>query len=216
MAIALVSNTEKVRGTSPAIDTTGATLLVAVAGDFNTLNISDSKSNTWTKLTQVEGPFAGDMAIYYVANPTVGTNHTFTTNQDSICVAAFSDVATVSPFNKEGASATGSGTVQAGAVTPDQDNSLIIAAVGDFFEGVLTVNGGFTITDYINAVSGSEYSAGLAYLVQTTAASAQPTFTGTGGTFNSFVAYNAVFKPAVVNPNPFKGTQFLQLLGVGT
>src|SRR4051812_10619033 len=65
--------------TSGAIDTSGANFLVASVSFLvgGTPVLSDSKGNTWTARTTVNG---GTSAIkeFYVTNPTVGSGHTFT------------------------------------------------------------------------------------------------------------------------------------------
>ena len=88
-------------GSTGSVDTTGATILIAVGvADSGTPSITDSKGNTWNSLTQVGGSFPTyhRCRLYYVENPTVGTGHTFTVagTNASACFAAFDATATTS------------------------------------------------------------------------------------------------------------------------
>ncbi len=181
MAYSLVSSA-KTTGTSAGIDTTGATLLVIVQSAVSGMSApSDSKGNTWTKLTEQGG--SGVTAIYYAANPTVGTGHTFTQGgtAGSLAVAAFSGALTVAPFDQQsGAAWDGSSPDAAGSVTPSENNELVIAGAGSSFTGP-SIDGGFTIAQYTDFVGGTNYGSALAYLIQTTATAANPSWTTTGG-----------------------------------
>src|SRR6516164_6555384 len=110
MAIALVNHTVITGlgtdgGTSPAIDTTGATLLVISVGYYAaaTKTVSDSYSNTWTPLTAQENSGDDGNRLWYALNPVVGTGHTFTITGSGVylsaCIAAFRGVANVTPFD---------------------------------------------------------------------------------------------------------------------
>src|ERR1017187_9671590 len=66
-------------GGSATMDTSGANFLVAVVSNWGNIPVvSDSKNGaTWTPLTPY-GYSGGDaVTIYYLANPSVGTGHTF-------------------------------------------------------------------------------------------------------------------------------------------
>lgn len=201
MAIALVANTYSTGAASSAIDTTGATLLVAVCSGFigSTPNLTDSKSNTWTGLTIRGG--GSLVKIYYVANPTVGTNHTFDPSgtNPSCTVAAFSGVVTTSPFDQENGNTGSGGSVSTGSVTPSEDNELVIAGVTFYPAGVVSINGGFTITDQVNYVLGAEMGSGLAYLIQTSVAAANPAWSHSG--FTDAAVAIATFKAAAATGN---------------
>ena len=87
MAINLVASTTLAGtngGTSSAVDTTGANLLVLSAAYFSTITVSDSKGNTWVPLTvRGSGPIH---QLFFVASPVVGTGHTFTVTGTGIYV----------------------------------------------------------------------------------------------------------------------------------
>lgn len=191
MSIALVANTSGsgLNGfTTGAIDTTGATLLVRCAAYDGpaTVTASDSKSNTWTGLTvRTSGGGAfHKLRIWYVANPTVGTGHTFTFGGTSSamagCVSAWSGAKVTSPFDQQNGAGVSSTSAAPGSITPSEDNELIIA--GCSFEGsrTLSIDGGFTITNQVNFSGGSNYGVGMAYLIQTSLAAANPSWSWSG------------------------------------
>jgi hypothetical protein len=183
--------------TSDAIDTTGANLIViAISRWTAVVTVSDNKSNTYTPLTLRQVTSNNANQLFYCASPTVGTGHTFTGaatgSFPSIAVVAASGAALV-PFDQEnGATATAS-SLATGSITPSENNCLVIAGVaanGTSFG----INGGFTAaaSDY---AAGVHVGGGIAYLVQTTAAAANPTWTWTGGS-SPVAATIASFKAA--------------------
>jgi hypothetical protein len=212
MTIALVVNVSGVSSggsgfTTSSVDTTGATLLVASVNHFNGVNdavVSDSNGNTWVGLTaQVSPTNNARTRLFYVVNPTVGAGHTFTLSPDvtfgTLQVAAFSGVATTSPFDAEnGSSADTATSIQPGSVTPSEANCLVITSeclrdnslTGD----TVSINGGFTITNQNPGVGSNYLQGALAYLIQTSAAAANPTWSWT--TSDSVAAAIAVFKSA--------------------
>lgn len=178
-------------GTTPTINSTGATLLVAgVAAYENSpsgqlVTVSDSKTNTWTPLTNYPAdtsPTDG-VRLYYVANPTVGTLHTASfsgaNTYCSLFFAAFNNVKTTSPAETpNGASGGAAATIQPGSITPAENNELIVSLVHqNSTSAAPTINSGFTIIDTLLEVGGVNVGGGLAYLVQTTAAAVNPTWT---------------------------------------
>jgi hypothetical protein len=170
--------------TTPGINTTGANFLVIAVGSFATGAVpivSDSKSNSWTQLTNYQ---SGNIRItmFWSSPTTVGAAHTFTANGTSIfpsiCVAAFSG-ATASPFDTQTGNNGGSSitSIQPGSLTPAGSNELIITALGqELSAGTFSVDSGFTITDQIGWSSGNYFGTGLAYLVQGSAAAENPTW----------------------------------------
>lgn len=183
--------------TTGAADTTGATLLVCVAiyyfgGTGGTM--SDSKSNVWVPLT-AQGDAAANVRIYYVnsATPTVGSGHTFTFSGTSrfpslAYIAASGSAA--SPFDVEaGTVGDPVTTINHGAgITPTQDNELVIAGVCSS-DGTTapTIGGGFSVA-YNTARTANAYGGGGAYLIQTTATAANPSWSWTG----SFTAASVI------------------------
>lgn len=166
--------------TTDAINTTGATLLVIGLSyhDGTSPTISDSKSNTWTALTARGGVSANATRLYYCLGGTVGTGHTFTVAgtgiYPAIAVQAFS---VMTAFDQEsGASNGAASTLQPGSLTPAVNNSILVTAVASNQATSPTIDSGFTSTDAIPFTSAQNYSVGLAYKIQTTAAAENPTW----------------------------------------
>lgn len=171
-----------IAGPTGAIDTTGAKHIVIFAsffGDKGAQLPSDSKGNTYTPLTPLDGTGANSACIFVCLNtPTVGAGHTFTWNTGasvfpSIYAAAFSGPTGVSVDQQSNAQA-----MQPGSITPTVNGALVIAGFGTGGAGVTpTVDVSFTLTDALAFLaSGDNDGGGLAYQIQTTAAPANPTW----------------------------------------
>jgi hypothetical protein len=207
--MALITSGEAAANNSPttgSLDTTGATLLVAVCTYAGSpTGVTDSKGNTWTALTAYANSGV-TTRIYYVNSntPTVGTGHTFTLNGTGIAavinVVAFSGTAS-SPFDLEnGANSLSASTIQPGSVTPTANDSIIVTGFsgGNTFGGAATINSGFTITDQSPLTGGVNYGSAAAYLIQGTLAAVNPTWT-LGSTVSNIASSVAVFKKASSN-----------------
>ncbi len=166
--------------------------------------MADSKGNTWTQLTGYNTGADAYVKVWYVANPIVGTGHTFTVGTGgsvdaSAYIAGFSGVVTSAPFDQQnGATVASSATIQPGSITPTQADCLIICGLSSYDASALTatINSGFTITDQAGFSSGNYFGGGLAYLVQSTASAVNPTWAA-GSSFTNAAAAIASFKPAV-------------------
>lgn len=172
-----------------AINTTGSDLIVAtLAWAFGTGPpvMTDNLTNTWTPLTAVSWVGSQFWAqLYYCKAPTVGASHTFTASGTgifaSIAVQAWSGSA-ASPFDQQSGQAATGLTGQPGPITPTQANELIVAGVAVHDPATLTIDSGFTISDQLSMVGGTYYGVGMAYLLQTTAATVNPTWTASTST----------------------------------
>jgi hypothetical protein len=189
-------------GTTPAIDTTGADLIVlgVVANISGITAPTDSKSNTWTPLTLKSGSQEKSQ-IFYCQNPTTDAAHTFSvggTGQfQGVYVEAFVN-SSASPFDVEnGATVTGATSLQPGSVSPSQDDELIVAFESDDYAGgsggTQSIDSGFTITDQENQQSFTCLGASMSYLIQGAKAAVNPTWSVTGGNRN-FAGVIAAFK----------------------
>lgn len=206
MSFALISSVARgTNGTTDAIDTTGADLLVVHVGHGTGGDgtITDSKSNTWTALT-TQG---GESTLWYCLNPTVGTGHTFTVTGGSfpsISVAAFSGECT---YDQE----SGGTDNQPGAITPAANGALLISGFAhqQTSFGVVAVNSGFAIAAEFTYSAGGRIGSALAYFEQATAASIQPTWSN--GVAARGVSM-ASFLPAGGGPAEASGS----CIGIGT
>lgn len=184
-------------GTSAAINTTGATLLVVSVGHFGTLTVSDSKGNTWLGLTARDSSGAIGR-LFYCLGAMVGAGHTFTISGSGIYAAA-----TIHAFGGVGSYHSESGTISggtspvaSGTVTPPVDGAVIVTALSaGGGNAVATIApAGFTITTNLGAPGVTLYQA-AGYLLQSTAAAINPTWSWSD-TKNSLAVVSAVFLPA--------------------
>lgn len=178
--------------TSSAINTTGATFLIAEHSHFGGSTFSDSKSNTWT-LLRTGNTGSHTLDFYIATNPTVGSGHTFTVTNGfaSACIIAMSGLNAAFDRTNTPANATGSGTsVATAAFTPKYDNSVIFAALLSGTGSAQSINGTFAITDALTGTANAE-GGGLAWMQQGTASSVTPTWSWT--TANAAVIECLVF-----------------------
>jgi hypothetical protein len=198
-AITLIGHTSAVNTNggntvTPGIDTTGANLIVAVASSLtggagvtfadNTLRCP-SPCNTWTSTTTVSGLYA-TIRIFYVLNPTVGPGHSFYLGgtATALSVAAFSGVGAFGTSNTNtGNSATGVTSIQSGVggLTPGVNGSLVVFGMANdgIFSGITLTGGGAAALDTFGGAS-QTLGNSLGYVIQTTAANANPTWSWTG------------------------------------
>jgi len=165
---------------------------------------TDSNGNTYTALNTGNGFGSQGNIIYYAANPTTSSSHTFTetTWYQGFCVQAFSGIATSSPFD-----AQNSGALSPGSVTPNFNNELIVTGLANYCGGATGINDSFTIpasNGQIGCVDNKYYGVAMAYLVQTTAAAVSPTWTTNAS--NAYTSNIATFKAAA----PSQGYSLIQ------
>jgi hypothetical protein len=182
--------------TTLPVTTTGANLLVMLCDTFNAAacGAGDSNSNSWSSCGPQQSQIAAGSRIFYVANPTVGLLHTFssTVAGSFIAVAAISGASTSSPCDQSTGANTGfTSTPATGAITPAVNGTLLIAGVSAYYENIVPVTADNSMTVYESADPNNGFYLGgaLALGSQTTAASINVTFTlanppGSGSTAN--------------------------------
>lgn len=181
---------------SPSFNGTGADLIVLVGAAIVGTSgwAADSSSNVYSYAT-AQAANVPQCQIAYVHNPTVTTSMTveiISADQHFSPLAYYvfsGSIASGAVFDVE----NGSSTTQPGSITPSQNNSLLIAGIGDENSGGDSVNSGFTGLVQTPLVGGTSYGMAAAYLVQVTAAAINPTWTSTGGLASNVIA---AFKPA--------------------
>lgn len=214
--IVLVAHTSQTGNTptTSAINTTGATLLIAgisMVGNVNSETPTDSKGNTWHRINVETNGSSGYTTIWYAydhgGSPlSVGSGETVTggANTYGITVEAFSGTQTTfDPLDAQNGAASVSGaTGQAGSITPALNNELVVAYNGSDIGGTAntyTIGSGLTITDQLGFSSAVTYGQGLAYIVQTTAGAVNPTWSSSGSFTSGMVI--ASFKAIPANNN---------------
>jgi hypothetical protein len=172
--------------TTTAFSTLTAKIIVIVTNHRLTISptISDSKSNTWTLVRSQTNSSAVD--IYYCVNPTTDANHTFTVDGGSgsshdfnnIFVGAWTGSSTITLDQQNGNQTAGtSGT--ANSITPTVNNELVIAALTCFIGTSITINSSYNVVDVTRSFGSGNYGSGMAYIIQTTAAATNPTWSWT-------------------------------------
>lgn len=192
MAFALVAHisaqyTGFLSGTTTGnINTTGCALIVVSASGFSaggsTGILADSKSNTWTQLTERGVAGSTYQRLWYCIAPTVGSGHNFTITggaYGSFQVLAFSAGA-LAVFDAS-VGTTGTGTsAQPTSITPANANSLLVCGLAyqNNGETLTGIDSGFTITD--TEPGGGIIQGSAAYLIETSIAAKNPAWTLSG------------------------------------
>lgn len=171
--------------TSPAISTVGSSLLVMTVAAAYAIVPSDSQGNTWSALTAHNSSGgSAQVQIYYCASPSTSASHTFTVDSTtgnaypSICVAAFNHT-TPSPFDQQNQADAGGYTTSCstGSITPLFNGELIVAGLETHGEiSGQGITNSMTITDTNPGVASQSLGSAMAYVVQTTAAAINPTW----------------------------------------
>ena len=164
---------------SPAIDTTGAGLIVIHVSSSNSAPaISDSAGNSWAYAVSQGGGVSGaSAAMYYCIKPKTSTTHTFSdvgADLHGAVVAAFKTPASIAIDKSTGALPATGGSVTLPAITPSANGSLIFS--GNNGAATATIDSGFTVADATAGVTSQSWPAVAAYLSQGTAAAVTPTW----------------------------------------
>lgn len=170
--------------TTSAVDTTGATFIVACTNAFSILSgVNDNKSNSYSALTAY-GSGLGTQ-IYYTIPTTVGAGTTFTNGASTFSVLdiqVWKNTAASSVFQAgTDKGATGAGnSIQPGSATPSGP-SLVISCATSYGTGTATIDSGFTITDQTPDNGGVNIFGAMAYLIQNSGSALNPTWSQTSG-----------------------------------
>jgi len=191
--------------TTGSADTTGANLLLLAVGSHSsgpTVTVSDSKSNTWTGLTEYQpGGGGSEIKIFHCLSPSVGSGHTFTATGNAsfsaLAMFAFSNSG-ASAFDKEsGLGDDGTLTdIEPGSVTPAADNALLVSALVVAAPlSAIGIGSSFTLQEAEDYTPGESMGVAFAYKIQTSAGAENPTWTW-GGNGTNLAASIAVFNLA--------------------
>lgn len=207
--------------TTDAKDTRGAKLLVVFIVRYTlggAVTLSDSKSNTWVTTVAEIGTATNKLKPYYCFNPATDIAHTFTAGGTGIYASIAMQAHDGTPTSPDPVDATNShtqatgATNASGAITPGQNNSLVIAGYGATSAiSTATIDGSFVISDQIDYVAAQHFSLAMAYFTQGLAAAVGSTWTRAQQTLSESQAYILDFK---TNASA-GGRGSLVLLGVG-
>lgn len=195
--------------TTAAIDTTGATLLVACVSGYNVNSagsiLTDSASNIWSKLTDPgfgQSGMNNTNTIWYVTSPTTSATHTIsvTSGYPSISLASFSGTRASSPQDvtptSSGAYNSAAQTLQPGSITPTQNLDLIVTCGnnGGTAAATPTINSPMTLIRAQNDASGGRNALAFYYYVQASASAFNPTYSSNQGTNANIQVTETSFK----------------------
>lgn len=186
------ASTDSASVTTPARDTTGATLIQLLCSSQGVNPPTDSEGNTWTLVVSAIG--GNRLRLYVCVNPTTGVAHTFTLGIPNpfpaLVMVAWSGNSNSPVDQSSGAVAT-----QPGSITPTQNGALVVTGSGDDDTDTPTVSPPFD-AHLLVAQPGGAHSEGIgfAYEIQTTATPRNPTW----NTAASRTTLIASFLPSVV------------------
>lgn len=185
-------------GTTSAINTTGANLIVLVLSSQGAVmgTFSDSQGNTYINVTD-EPASSGSSQIWYCSSPSTSASHTFTVSGANLFawmgVMVFSGAKSTSAADQHNVNRGSGTTIQPGSVTGTQSPCLVIASVCTEAAGTLSIDSSFAITDQKALVGSVNYTGAAAWLVQPTATAVNPTWTSTSSA--SLSATQVTFLP---------------------
>lgn len=186
------------------VNTTGATLIVAVVTSYSGASapvLTDSKGNSWTASSDYDNG-AGLRQTFYRSIPSsVGGSHTFTltgsTILASIVVIAFSGT-DATPYDTISTGSAFTGTSgQPGSVTPSENGSVILvgASLNPIpFASSTSSSPGYTFYNE-PMVDGVSFGSSLGFQVQAIAAPENPTVTISS-------SGDTILRSIVFNPTP--------------
>ncbi len=168
-------------GTIPA----GSFIVVATAYQGGPPSVTSALGSIFTGLTDAGASVAPNIRMYYATNSPGGAE-TITTGVASFigaCAAVFSGVSISTPLDKQDHVTDHNGTTlnpANGGILPSANGSLLIAVNGLGIGDTVTNNdlgAGFTKASILLGAGGTNYGLAMWYLIQSTAASVDPTIT---------------------------------------
>jgi hypothetical protein len=177
---------------SVTLNDTGANLDVVIL-PTNVMNqnvpsdLTDSASNVnWNYSRALENTGIYGLQFAWINNPTTSATHTFSYVDSSTAFPAMAVIALAGSFggveNCVGTANTSSTSLATGSLTPSLANSIIITgyAENSGASSTYSITGSFTIADQHDG-TGGRAAVGSAYLIQTSAAASNPTWSKSGG-----------------------------------
>lgn len=176
--------------TTPSTNMTGADTFFMIISQSDgagadPVSISDSSSNSYTKILRATNSGDSDVGLWRASSATAGSSMTFTVGGSGIAycfgiiVLGFSGGHASPDDLTRSNSADAVVTLAAGSssLTPSENNELVIAGLSFVTAGdTVTINGGFSTVFKQDAITNVTYGFASSYLIQTTATSANPSF----------------------------------------
>jgi hypothetical protein len=187
-----------------SLNITGASLIIcAVAAYNNIVPCTDTGLSSWQSATLYGGSAGANVyvQIFYVYNPS-GTSDTITCAGQyfSCMISSWSGTLGTSGVldTQNGSASSGSQTscpISPGSITPGATNELLIVLAGNLAGSTFTtIDSGFTVLDSLGYIGGTSEPGGVAYLVDSSVSSINPSWTTAGGGALGCSATIAAFK----------------------
>lgn len=172
-----------------AVDTSGADLLVLVAGSYSVTpgTITDTYENTWTSATASDASSGARSRIWYCIRPLTGPSHQFglsgTSIYGGVAALAFSSGGVgESAFDVENGAVAGSAgtTISTGSITPSANNALLVFGTSADTTNIANAASVGTLLDAVAGIVDTAFGNASAYEIQTTATARNQQFTYAG------------------------------------
>jgi len=181
---------------------TGMVVAVAWYGPSGTPTVSDSPTNTLVAIAGATICHSGSgtcTGLWYATSITTNGSHTVTASLTSgfpsIAVVFVAGIHLSSALDQVNEAEVTAQTIEPGSVTPGEAGEIVCTgATAGLSESWASIDDGFTLHQNV-ANSGNHFGLGLACLIQTSAAAANPTWTVAGGV-DDLTATVATFKEA--------------------
>ena len=189
--------------TTPAVNTTGAALLVAAVAWYGaTPTLSDNQGNTWVLADSASYYGTLQLGLWYVASPTTSSSHTFAfagaTSSAALAIQVFSAI-TSSPLDVENETVLTFTNTGSCGVTPSQSSELVVTCYAAYGSSSKSISSPYAITD-VASVPSNGPQVGAAYALGVTGATS-PTWT-TNSSGSVFEIVTAAFIPGSPSPPP--------------
>lgn len=193
-------------GTTPGVDSTGATMMFVAVGWHTAMGVGDITDNKGNTITIVESSDAdAAVSLGFCENPIVGTGHTVTaaSGVQGGVVALFVSGGSNSAHQDSSANSSTSNVTsqQPGALTASATNQIAVAAMGmrpslgNSDEASFAVDSSFTLAGTLSTLgtgpTAPKYGVALAYLIDPALSAINPTFSWTGA--NAAAAAMSIF-----------------------
>jgi len=157
--------TKGIANTAVTLNTTGATLLVALLEGYTVVpTISDNKSNVWNYLTTYTSGNT-KVVIAYAYGVTVGSGHIFTVPANVVAfVYAFSgtDITSAVFDSQNGTSTPQTSPFQVGSITPSTGDVVISGFAIKTSGTTASIDSGFSTADVVSGLGAAAYLLGAA------------------------------------------------------
>ena len=199
-----------------AINTTGATLLVATLSTYDAsslVTLTDSQSNTWHMLTDHAGTSNIHTTIWYAYNKAGGplstsANHTLSVSSvgsfPTVNFSAWSGTLTTGdPLDSQSGNGGNMSDISTNQITPIQNDNLIISSFGTDTSGTYTVDSPFTLLNAQDFGAADHMGNASAYVIQKDRTAVEATWhTSGGGNVAVIVAAFKAQNTSATVPNP--------------